>query len=137
MPTTHYSQAALECRREKAEHVLAFPGLLRSWVEAAGKRVERVVKHADVCLVVFDDGCSLVARSGPDRADDLLAVLQAARGALEPHQAAAYAELDRLAAAEREAMRLARMEKVLGAVETNLPQVPELREELKRLLGDA
>jgi hypothetical protein len=34
-------------------------------------------------------------------------------------------------------MRLARMEKVLGAVETNLPRVPELREELRRLLERA
>ena len=55
---------------------------------------------------------------------------------LETAQPEAYAELDRRIAVEREAMRLARMEKVLGAVETNLPQIPELREELRRLLGD-
>ena len=134
MPTTHYSEAALERRREKFACLEAFPGLLRDWSDARGKTVEQVVVAADERVLVFTDGCFLVARPGPVSGEALQKAVEAARPALEAHQGEALAELDRLAAAEREAMRLARMEKVLGAVETNLPQVPELREELRRLL---
>ena len=134
MPTTHYSEAALDRRREKFAYLEAFPGLLRCWDEVAGKTIASVVTAEEECIIVFTDGCFLVARPGPVSGDALLKAVEAARSALSTHQADAFAELDRRAAAEGEAMRLARMEKVLGAVETNLPRVPELREELRRLL---
>ncbi|HTE21276.1 MAG TPA: hypothetical protein VK689_23165, partial [Armatimonadota bacterium] len=130
MPTTHYSEAALDRRREKFAYLEAFPGLLRDWDEAAGKTVASVVAAEDERVLVFTDGCFLIARPGPVSGDALLKAVEAARPALATHQPDALAELDRRAAAEGEAMRLARMEKVLGAVETNLPRVPELREEL-------
>jgi hypothetical protein len=135
MPTTHHSEAALERRREKFEYVAAFPGLLPAWSAAVGKTVAAVVEHAEAQVVVFTDGCFLVTRRGPAAGDALLSAIDGAREALQPHHAAHLEELDRRVHAEREAMRLARMEKVLGAVENNLPQIPELRDALRDLLG--
>lgn len=130
------SEAALARRREKHEYAERFPGLLRDWSEAAGKRVECVVPAGEGVLVVFEDATFLLALPGPASGDPLLRALQEGRPALQRYRPAEVAELDRLAAAEREAMRLARMEKVLGAVRTNLPHIPELREELRRLLQE-
>jgi diglucosylglycerate octanoyltransferase len=134
MPTTHYSEAALERRREKFAYAEEFPGLLKEWREVAGKTVEAVAVAEEARVVLFTDGCFLVARPGPAAGEPLMAAIESVREALRKHRPEALDQLDRLAASEREAMRLARMEKVLGAVETNLPQVPELREELRRLL---
>ena len=136
MPETRFSEAALARRRERHEYVATFPGLIGSWGEAVGKSVEVVVGGAAAQVVVFTDGSFLVAGSGPPDGEALLAALDTGRTVLAHHQREGYAELDRRLAAEREAMRLARMEKVIGAVETNLPQIPELRERLKRLLPD-
>lgn len=135
MPTTHLSEIALHRRRDKQEFVRQFPGLITP-ADTTGKTVEQVAEVAAVHLLLFTDGTFLVTPPPHGSVEELLALLLAARPVLEAAQPAAYAELDRLIEAEREAMRLARMEKVLGAVETNLPQIPELREELRRLLGD-
>lgn len=134
MPTTHLSEAALDRRREKFQYVAEFPGLLPTWSEARGRTVAQVVSVGEAQVLVFTDGCFLVALPSPLAGEAALKVLLGAREALASHWAAEFAELDRRIAAEREAMRLARMEKVLGAVEQNLPQVPELRQELLQLL---
>jgi hypothetical protein len=134
MPTTHLSEAALERRREKVALVQQFPGRLESWEEAVGRTVAGTAGPPGTTLLVFTDGTFLLAAPGSSRPDDLLAALLAARDLLAPHRHAALYELDRRVAAEQEAMRLARMEKVIGAVETNLPEIPELREALLRVL---
>lgn len=137
--TTEYSEAALARRREKFAHVAAFPGLLPDWDLAVGRTVDTIVSVAEGRLVLFTDGCFLVSGPGPDRGDALLTVLTAAGGVLAAAQPAGWDELQQRIAAENEAMRLARMEKVLGAVATNLPRIPELRDALRVLLaeGDA
>jgi hypothetical protein len=134
MPSTRHSEAALERRREKLEYAASFPGMLRDWAACEGKTVERVAGTPGAPVVVFTDGTFLLAQPGAPKAEEALAALESAREALRAHHPEALAELDRRAAAEKEAMRLARMEKVLGAVESNLPRVPELRDELRRLL---
>lgn len=135
MPTTHFSEAALDVRRQKQALAAALPGRLDSWTAAAGRTVAGTLPLDSGELVVFTDGAYLFARPAPLAGDALVTALLAARTLLEPHHGAVLAELERLAAAEREAMRLARMEKVLGAVETNLPQIPELRAALEKLLA--
>jgi len=134
MPSTHFSEAALERRREKFAYAADFPGLLHAAPEAVGKTVASVVSAGEVSVVVFTDGCFLLAAPGPASGDALLAAIQASAGALAPWRSSELAELERRVDAEQEAMRFARMEKVLGAVETNLPRVPELRDELRKLL---
>lgn len=137
MPTTHHSEAALERRREKFDYVRTFPGLLAAWDQAVGKRVAQVETVGEWQLVLFEDGCFLIGALSAIRDDALFGTLQEFRNHLAAQHGSALAELDRRAALEAEAMRLARMEKVLGAVETNLPQIPELIRELRRLLDQA
>jgi hypothetical protein len=62
--------------------------------------------------------------------------LTSGRSLLEPKHPNAYREYDRLAHNDKEALRQARLEKILGAIENNLEQIPELRERLKALVKD-
>jgi hypothetical protein len=135
MPSTYHSEIALQRRKDKQEFAAHFPGLLTADA-AVGKTVARVLTVGHYQLLIFTGGGFLVTGSSHLTTEEWLALLDAAREALEPLHAEAYAELDRRIALEAEAMRLARMEKVLGAVENNLPQIPELREELRRLLEE-
>jgi hypothetical protein len=137
--STHFSEAALAKRAERMRHIEGFPGRLADWDGAVGKIVAAVAHvpgRPEQVAVAFADGCFLVtgpAEATPQAVESALAGL---RDALESRHAEAYADLDRLRAEEAEAMRLARMEKVLGAVQANLPQIPELRAELLRILGE-
>jgi len=56
--------------------------------------------------------------------------------ALEPKHPKAYAEYDRLARLDKEALRAARLEKIIGAIENNLEQIPELKDRLRRLVDE-
>jgi|GEM_PF-263122 len=134
MPTTHHSEAALARRKEKLEFARAFPGMLTDWARAAGRTVKRVCQAPAAAVLFFTDGSFLIARPDTLSNDELLNTLDAVREELQQAQPAGFAELQRKIDAEREAMRKARMEKVLGAVETNLPAIPELRAELRLLL---
>jgi diglucosylglycerate octanoyltransferase len=130
-----HAEEAMERRKARIAFILAFPGRLERWEQAVGKSVAHVQTGAGgATLVLFGDGTFLVAGPWTGAPDELQALLSDARAALEPHQPDAYAQLDALQAAEAEAMRLGRMEKVLGAVRNNLPQIPELREALLELL---
>jgi hypothetical protein len=130
-----YAEEAMEKRKARMAFVRAFPGRLEGWDQAVGKSVAQVHPGSNgATLVFFDDGTFLVTGAWTGALDDLQILLLDARRLIEPHQPSAYAQLDALRAAEAEAMRLGRMEKVLGAVQTNLPQIPELRESLLELL---
>ena len=59
---------------------------------------------------------------------------EAARRELEPKHREAYAQYDRLVRQDKEALRAARLEKILGAIQNNLAQIPELKDRLRRLV---
>ena len=59
-----------------------------------------------------------------------------ARAHLEPTHRSAYAEYDRLAKKDRDAPKSARLEKIVGAIQNNLEQIPELKERLKELVKE-
>ena len=59
-----------------------------------------------------------------------------AGGCLAGTHAQAYAEYDRLVQKDREALRAARLEKILGAIQNNLEQIPELKDRLKELVKE-
>jgi hypothetical protein len=130
-----HAEEAMEKRKARLAFVRDFPGRLESWADAAGKRVAQVHSGPDAAtLVLFDDGSFLVTGTWAGPPDDLQTLLLDARSVIEPFQPAAYAQLDTLRGEEAEAMRLGRMEKVVGAVQNNLAQIPELREALLELL---
>ena len=55
---------------------------------------------------------------------------------LEPEHPAAYMEYDRLAKKDKDALKTARVEKILGAIHNNLEQIPELKDRLKELVKE-
>ena len=62
--------------------------------------------------------------------------LTAGRALLEPKHRNAYVEYDRLAKQDKDALKQARLEKIIGAIENNLEQIPELKERLKALVKE-
>jgi len=62
--------------------------------------------------------------------------LTAGRSLLEAKHAHAYQEYDRLAKNDKDALRQARLEKIIGAIQNNLEQIPELKERLKALVKE-
>ena len=55
---------------------------------------------------------------------------------LEPRHQAAYVEYDRLAKQDTDALKSARADKIMGAIENNLEQIPELKDRLKALVKE-
>jgi hypothetical protein len=124
---------------DKVAFMKQFPGLLGSWMETAGKTVKAVVplkSKPEEVLVVFSDGSFLLVPPHTPEPWELTDGLPEARAVLEPHHREAYAEYDRLAAKDREATRMARMDKIIGAIENNLEEIPELKDRIKALVKE-
>ncbi|GKS57681.1 hypothetical protein YTPLAS18_12080 [Nitrospira sp.] len=124
---------------EKVAFMKQFPGLLRSWEQAAGKTLKTAIplkSKAGSIALVFSDGSFFVTPSYTPEPYELGECLQAARPYLEGEHAAAYAEYDRLVKKDREALRAARLEKILGAIQNNLESIPELKDRLKNLVKE-
>jgi hypothetical protein len=122
---------------EKVAFMKQFPGLLDSWEATAGKTIEAVRPlrgREGAVVVVFTDGCFLAVPPLAPEPWELGEALHAARPHVEQTHREAYAEYDRLLAKDREAIRAARLEKILGAIQNNLDQIPELRERIKQLV---
>ncbi|TAK06239.1 MAG: hypothetical protein EPO39_09385 [Candidatus Manganitrophaceae bacterium] len=85
-------------------------------------------------VVIFSDGTFVVTPSPDLEPADLIAALLAARPFLESRHGQAYQSLDDYIALDKETQRLARLENILGAIRNNLPQIPELKDELRRFL---
>ena len=126
-----------KANQEKVTFVKQFPGRVHTWDEVAGKKIEKVFSlpgRSGTILVFHDHTFVVVPRLDPDPAD-LLAGVMAARSELEAGNITQYQELDRLVQRERDLLRQARLEKILGAVTHNMPAIPELKEELLKLLS--
>lgn len=124
---------------EKVAFMKQFPGLLAHWSQAKGKTVSAVVplkSKPEEVVVVLSDGSFLLAPPHQPEPWELTDALPEARSVLEPHHREAYAEYDRLTAKDREATRTARMDKIIGAIENNLEQIPELKERIKALVKE-
>ncbi|MCI0527607.1 MAG: hypothetical protein L0Y56_09215 [Nitrospira sp.] len=126
-----------KANREKVSFVKQFPGRLHTWDEAAGKKIEKIIAlpGRSGSMLIFQD-CSfvVVSKLEPEPAD-LLAGLLTARSELEPGNITIYQELDRFVQREKDLLRRARLEKIMGAVTHNMPAIPELKEELLKLLS--
>lgn len=87
-------------------------------------------------VVIFSDGAFLVAPSPDLEPVDLISALLTARPFLESHHGKAYEALDRYIASDKEMQRMARLENIMGAIRNNLPQIPELKDALRRFLEE-
>lgn len=126
-----------KANQQKVAFMKQFPGLVGSWEEVQGKTLDAVVPlpgKAGAAILVFSDGSFMVVPPLAVEPWELAEGLRAARPVLEPKHRAAYAEYDRLARIDREALRAARLEKIMGAIQNNLEQIPELKDRLRRLV---
>jgi hypothetical protein len=87
-------------------------------------------------VVIFTDGTFVVTPSPDLEPADLIAALLTARPSLESHHGKAYETLDQYIASDKEIQRMARLENIMGAIRNNLPQIPELKKELRRFLEE-
>jgi hypothetical protein len=124
---------------DKVAFMKQFPGLLGNWEALAGKTIKAVIalkgKQGAAVLVCTDGTFTIVSPMAPEPYE-LGEALAVARTILEPTHQAAYVEYDRLVKKDRDALRSARVEKILGAIHNNLEQMPELKDRLKELVKE-
>ena len=123
----------------KVAFMKQFPGLLGSWEALKGKTIEAVIPlkgKQGAAAIICSDGTFLVAPPMATEPYELGETLTVGRALREPKHGNAYGVYDRLAKNDKEALRQARLEKILGAIENNLEQIPELKERLKALVKD-
>lgn len=133
-----YVQKKWQTNMEKVAFAKAFPGRLMTWETAVGKKIEQVVSVGgrETGLVMFEDGTFIFIPSPDLEPADLIQALLAGRPFLERRHQAAFTELDRWIATDKEMQRMARLENIMGAIRNNLPQIPELKERLKKFLDE-
>lgn len=124
--------------QEKVAFAKGFPGRIREPGQMTGRTVKTVVPISgrSLSVVVFENGEYLFLPTTEVLPADLLAALEETRGELEPFHQTAYRTLDALTQEDRQCQREARLENILGAIRNNLPQIPELKEAVRRLLDE-
>ncbi|WP_447980300.1 hypothetical protein [Candidatus Nitrospira bockiana] len=128
-----------KANQAKVAFMKRFPGLTLTWDALAGKTVQSVTplpSKPGAAVLVFQDGSFTVVPPLAPEPWELTEALTAARAVLEPRHGEAFAEYDRLVRADKEALRTARLEKILGAIQNNLEQIPELKDRLRELVKD-
>ena len=124
---------------QKVAFMKQFPGLLGHWEAMTGKTIKAVIalkSKQGASAVIFTDGTFTVAPPMLTEPYELGETLEAARAHLEPKHGHAYAEYDRLVKQDKDALKSARADKIIGAIENNLEQIPELKERLKALVKE-
>jgi hypothetical protein len=105
----------------------------------AGKTIKAVIplkgKQGAAVLVCTDGTFTIVPPMAPEPYE-LGEALAVARVLLEPAHQTAYVEYDRLVKKDKDALKSARVEKILGAIHNNLEQNPELKDRLKELVKE-
>jgi hypothetical protein len=123
----------------KVAFMKQFPGLTQAWEQLRGKTLEAIAplpSKAGAAVLVFSDGSFAVAPPLAPEPWELTEGLGAARRVLESKHPDAYAEYDRLVHTDQEALRAARLEKIIGAIQNNLDQIPELKDRLRHLVDE-
>ena len=128
-----------KANQEKVAFTKQFPGLTLDWKTCEGKTVRAVISltgKQGAAVVVFTDGSFTIVPPLAPEAWEFGQALIDARAHLEPTHQAAYAEYDRLAKRDADALKSARADKIIGAIENNLDQIPELKDRLKALVKE-
>lgn len=128
-----------KANQEKVAFTKRFPGLTPDWKNCEGKTIRVVVPltgRQGASVVVFTDGCFTIVPPANPEAWELGRALLDARPYLEPLHQDAYLEYDRLVQKDNDALKSARVEKILGAIHNNLEQLPELKDRLKALVKE-
>lgn len=124
---------------EKVAFAKQFPGLTLDWRICEQKTIETVVPltgKPGASVIVFTDGSFTIAPLLAPEPWELSQALLDARTHLEPKHREAYEEFDRLTKKDKETLRSARLEKIIGAIHNNVEQIPELKDRLKELVKE-
>jgi hypothetical protein len=124
---------------EKVAFMKQFPGLLGNWEALRGRTIEAVIPlkgKQGAAAIIFTDGTFTVAPPMVTEPYELGETLAAARRLLEPKHQKAYVEYDRLVKQDKDALKSARLEKIVGAIQNNLEHIPELKDRLKALVKE-
>ena len=124
---------------EKVSFMKQFPGLAFNWEQCAGKTIESVTplpSKPGFATLVFTDGSFIVAPPLDTQPKELGEGLNTARTSLEARHPEPYKEYDRLVQQDKNATRAARLEKIIGAIQNNLEQIPELKDRIRQLVKD-
>jgi len=124
---------------EKVAFMKQFPGLLGAWEALKGKTIDAVIPlkgKQGAAAIICSDGTFVVASPLATEPYELGETLAVGRSILEPQHSDAYREYDRLAKKDKDALKQARLEKIIGAIQNNLEQIPELKERLKALVKE-
>ncbi len=133
------TEAKWKANQTKVAFLKKFPGLLQSWEKLAGHTVQSVTplqSKPGGAVLVFTDGSFAVVPPLAPEPRDLKEGITVTRSTLESAHRDAYAEYDRLAHLDKEATRAARMENIFGAIQTNLGQIPELKDRIRSLVKE-
>jgi hypothetical protein len=128
-----------KANQEKVAFTKQFPGLTLDWNTCEGKTVQAVLPltgKQGAAVIVFTDGTFTIVPPLAPEAWEFGQALIDARAHLEPKHQAAYVEYDRLAKKDTDALKSARADKIIGAIENNLEQIPELKDRLKALVKE-
>jgi hypothetical protein len=120
----------------KVAFAKAFPGRLTEWELTIGKTIEKVlsVEKGRIGAVIFSDGTFITTPSPDPQPADLIRLLLFARPDLTRFWKEAFDQLDQWIVMDREMQRKARLQNIIGAIESNMPQIPELKEALEEFL---
>ena len=124
---------------EKVAFMKQFPGLTGSWEQVTGKTIESVTplpSKPGFATLVFTDGSFIVAPPLDTQPKELGEGLNTARTSLEPKHPEPYKEYDRLVKQDKDATKSARLEKIIGAIQNNLEQIPELKARIRQLVKE-
>jgi len=124
---------------EKVAFMKQFPGLLGNWETLTGKTIKAVIPlkgKQGSAVLVCTDGTFTIVPAMASEPYELSEALTVGRALLEPSHQAAYVEYDRLVKKDKDALKSARVEKILGAIHNNVEQHPELKERLKELVKE-
>jgi hypothetical protein len=121
---------------EKAAFIKTFPGLFLGWPEAVGRKIKKVVPLKDGldAVLLMEDATFTVASKIDPAIHQIYEGIQAIRPELESRLSEAYHLLDKKVFKEKEMTRKARLEKILGAIRNNMAEIPELKEEIEKLI---
>ncbi|SPP63043.1 hypothetical protein [Nitrospira lenta] len=128
-----------KANQEKVAFAKEFPGLTLDWKTCEGKTVHAVLPltgKQGAAVIVYTDGAFTIVPPLAPEAWEFGQALIDARAQLEPKHPAAYVAYDRLAKKDKDALKSARADKIIGAIENNLEQIPELKDRLKALVKE-
>ena len=135
MPTEDKWKANME----KVAFTKQFPGLTLDWNVCERKTIEAVIPltgKPSASVIVFTDGSFTIASLPAPEPWELGQALVDARKHLEPKHGQAYEDYDRVVKKDKEALRSEKKKKILGAIQNNLEQIPELKDRLKELVKE-